>query len=611
MSNCCNCMGYHEQNLDWFLSEIKKALAEWDSTEKNIAEFEQNMTTSFEELKDYVTNYFKQLDISAEVSAKINELIENGQFEILIEKALKEYYSQPFTFFIAGGINTNTDYDLYVTQDLKSYNKVQNFHNFIKNSPVRLGTEWAFFKYEDYYCWAVTAPDSSTDFTNDVIVVTTKDMINFTVGVNLVGFRNASTMNGYVWTPRIFTDGTKWYCAATVQTGETIPNGDKYGYSSSRNCNCFYCEISFDPSTGKITPNSIIKEMTFPTGKHNIDAVFEYKNNRWYCLYSDRYTQTIISCVSDSLDDEFLLLNDNVFNCVYIEAPQIYPMNNGNYYIIGDAYSTSPFHEHEYTIGCYTNNFTDYWGFQFIGCVAPEFSSEKNTEQRRMRNPSLFYLPYDIMLNVKNTAKSEIEIGSYSPPKESPVIPLDQKVMKMIKENTIAFFPNSKILITENVDITGFKYSTLFGASNITCLTSHADNFSIKRNTLTLNVNSVHEMLYIQSNGDFYGKIDNIKTLYTKDGWNIRQCSMAYGANYIQVSYEGTGSSGGSFLIHNNIKELINCDIYFRTTTVLPIFYGNSIKYITLDLNTNGQLYARGIETYEQSYYGSTLIMLG
>lgn len=77
MGECCNCMGYHEQNLDWFLSEIKKALAEWDVTEKEWAE-----------TKAYITNYFNNLDISKEVSDKINEMAEDGTLAKIINQTI-------------------------------------------------------------------------------------------------------------------------------------------------------------------------------------------------------------------------------------------------------------------------------------------------------------------------------------------------------------------------------------------------------------------------------------------------------------------------------------------------------------------------------------------
>ena len=71
-------------NADWIINRVKELSNEWLSTRKEVDDFELN----FEELKAYVNNYFNNLDISAEVNAKLEEMRANGELEAIISKYL-------------------------------------------------------------------------------------------------------------------------------------------------------------------------------------------------------------------------------------------------------------------------------------------------------------------------------------------------------------------------------------------------------------------------------------------------------------------------------------------------------------------------------------------
>lgn len=76
---CCNCNGYHEFNLSWLIAEIKKALEEWDAVEKD-----------WEETKDYITNYFENLDVQDEINNKLDEMLENGELKTIVDQIFAE-----------------------------------------------------------------------------------------------------------------------------------------------------------------------------------------------------------------------------------------------------------------------------------------------------------------------------------------------------------------------------------------------------------------------------------------------------------------------------------------------------------------------------------------
>lgn len=68
----------HELNLDWVIATVVKCVNEFNALEKD-----------FTELKTYVDDYFKNLDLTAEVDVAIQELVNNGTMERLAEQALQ------------------------------------------------------------------------------------------------------------------------------------------------------------------------------------------------------------------------------------------------------------------------------------------------------------------------------------------------------------------------------------------------------------------------------------------------------------------------------------------------------------------------------------------
>lgn len=68
---------FHELNADWILEQVR------DCVEKV-----KNLGLSFEELKEYVNNYFSSLDVDSAIAAEIRRLIDNGTMGALINQTL-------------------------------------------------------------------------------------------------------------------------------------------------------------------------------------------------------------------------------------------------------------------------------------------------------------------------------------------------------------------------------------------------------------------------------------------------------------------------------------------------------------------------------------------
>ena len=64
---------FHELNLDWFMGEFKKLVAEWEETKGE-----------WNTLHDYVQNYFNNLNVQTEIDNKINAMIADGTFADIV-----------------------------------------------------------------------------------------------------------------------------------------------------------------------------------------------------------------------------------------------------------------------------------------------------------------------------------------------------------------------------------------------------------------------------------------------------------------------------------------------------------------------------------------------
>ena len=70
--------GLHEFNLDWFLNRFHELSEEWDETK-----------AAWIALKEWVENYFENLDVQNEINNKIDEMYENGTLEIILSQLIK------------------------------------------------------------------------------------------------------------------------------------------------------------------------------------------------------------------------------------------------------------------------------------------------------------------------------------------------------------------------------------------------------------------------------------------------------------------------------------------------------------------------------------------
>ena len=98
---------FHELNLDWIISKVKELIREWNDTENK-----------FQNLYEYVMNYFKNLDVQEEINNKIDEMIKDGTLANIIMNNISNYH-------IYNVLNYGVVGD-GVTDDTKNIQKILN-----------------------------------------------------------------------------------------------------------------------------------------------------------------------------------------------------------------------------------------------------------------------------------------------------------------------------------------------------------------------------------------------------------------------------------------------------------------------------------------------------
>ncbi len=102
MENLGPYTNFHELNQDWFLSEFNKVIAQWKTMQKNF----DSLQDAFNDLKSYVQDYFKNLDVQEEINNKLDQMLENGELYAYIQKFLN-IYTSPITYGCVGDGKTD------------------------------------------------------------------------------------------------------------------------------------------------------------------------------------------------------------------------------------------------------------------------------------------------------------------------------------------------------------------------------------------------------------------------------------------------------------------------------------------------------------------------
>lgn len=69
---------FHRLNQDWFLDEFNKVLDQWKAMQKNF----NNLNDAFKDLKNYMNDYFKNLNIQEEINNWLDSALSDGKLQL-------------------------------------------------------------------------------------------------------------------------------------------------------------------------------------------------------------------------------------------------------------------------------------------------------------------------------------------------------------------------------------------------------------------------------------------------------------------------------------------------------------------------------------------------
>ena len=108
---------FHDLNLDWLLQQMKNCLAEWAATKAewetlsaDNEAFKTRIEEEWDELRQFVTDYFNNLDVSQEISDKINAMAADGSLLLVIQATVQTSSATAASAWLAEHVNPDTGY---------------------------------------------------------------------------------------------------------------------------------------------------------------------------------------------------------------------------------------------------------------------------------------------------------------------------------------------------------------------------------------------------------------------------------------------------------------------------------------------------------------------
>lgn len=127
MENLGPYSNFHELNQDWLLNEFNKVLEQWKAMQKKF----DSLQDAFNDLKSYVQDYFKNLDVQDEINNKLDQMNEDGTLNILLQMHAR-------TVLPSNDISGNTD-TKNIQKMITEFGYVELFNGiYYINKPIEL-----------------------------------------------------------------------------------------------------------------------------------------------------------------------------------------------------------------------------------------------------------------------------------------------------------------------------------------------------------------------------------------------------------------------------------------------------------------------------------------
>lgn len=118
---------FHALNQDWFLDEFNKLVSQWEAMQKKF----DNLQDAVNDLKNYIQDYFKNLDVQEEINKKLDQMSEDGTLNILLQMHAR-------TVLPSNDISGNTD-TKNIQKMITEFGYVELFSGiYYINKPIKL-----------------------------------------------------------------------------------------------------------------------------------------------------------------------------------------------------------------------------------------------------------------------------------------------------------------------------------------------------------------------------------------------------------------------------------------------------------------------------------------
>ncbi len=210
MENLGPYSNFHELNQDWFLDEFNKLVKQWESMQKNF----DSLQDAFNDLKSYVQDYFKNLDVQEEINKKLDDMYRDGTLEKMFSIPTNENLSK---ILLASFFSSNDDIEntLYISGDGINFNKIGNG---IRGRDVDIIFNNGIF----YMCYTHKSTTPLCDFS----IATSSDLINYNYSDIYLNDLTEEMPNSMA--PNWFIDGNNIYIIYSKQIGTMVYNESIY-----------------------------------------------------------------------------------------------------------------------------------------------------------------------------------------------------------------------------------------------------------------------------------------------------------------------------------------------------------------------------------------------
>ena len=108
---------FHDANLDWIIDQVKNCLTQWAATQADWEElktdneaFKARIEAEWETVHTYIDNYFANLDVTEEISAKLDQMADDGSLLEVISQTVQTASSAAATTWINENLSQQAGY---------------------------------------------------------------------------------------------------------------------------------------------------------------------------------------------------------------------------------------------------------------------------------------------------------------------------------------------------------------------------------------------------------------------------------------------------------------------------------------------------------------------